>query len=187
MSECLKYQEPDRWCMRNAIISHNIDFVTFLMNEYDLEIDLDYCGEYNNLESFLIYFDQTNDIDDCILFSAKFNIATLCEYFLSHGGNVNCSDFYGQTPLHYTVDRNSKEAAELLLSYGANINEKDMYGETVLHLSIRTKNKDIVEFLLSHGANVNEKNDCLQTALNIAVFYENEAIIELLKSHGAKL
>ncbi|EAX88778.1 hypothetical protein TVAG_036580 [Trichomonas vaginalis G3] len=32
MSECFKYQKPDRWCMENAIISHNIDFVTFLMN-----------------------------------------------------------------------------------------------------------------------------------------------------------
>ncbi|KAI5550271.1 protein ubiquitination, partial [Trichomonas vaginalis G3] len=53
MSECLKYQKPNEKCMEYAIISHNIDFVTFLMNEYNMEIDLDYCGWYNNLESFL--------------------------------------------------------------------------------------------------------------------------------------
>ena len=32
ISECLKYQTPDEACMNFAIISHNIDFVTFLMN-----------------------------------------------------------------------------------------------------------------------------------------------------------
>ena len=38
MSECLKYQKPNKDCMKYAIISHNIDFVTFLMNEYNIEI-----------------------------------------------------------------------------------------------------------------------------------------------------
>ncbi|EAX85479.1 hypothetical protein TVAG_313600 [Trichomonas vaginalis G3] len=32
MSECLKRQKPNGKCMEYAIISHNIDFVTFLMN-----------------------------------------------------------------------------------------------------------------------------------------------------------
>ncbi|EAY01923.1 hypothetical protein TVAG_068900 [Trichomonas vaginalis G3] len=40
MSECLKYQTPDEKCMEYAIISHNIDFVTFLMNEYNIQIRL---------------------------------------------------------------------------------------------------------------------------------------------------
>ncbi|EAX70032.1 hypothetical protein TVAG_016350 [Trichomonas vaginalis G3] len=44
MSECLKYQEPNKESMEYAIVSHNIDFVTFLMNEYNLEIKLSYCG-----------------------------------------------------------------------------------------------------------------------------------------------
>ncbi|EAY08429.1 hypothetical protein TVAG_354880 [Trichomonas vaginalis G3] len=83
MSECLKYQEPYEECMKYAIISHNIDFVTFLMNEYDIEIHLGYCADYNNLESK--YFDQTNDIwhiNKCFIFSLMFGISSLCEYFL---------------------------------------------------------------------------------------------------------
>ncbi|EAY19805.1 hypothetical protein TVAG_178490 [Trichomonas vaginalis G3] len=63
MSECLKYQEPDEYCMENAIISHNIDFVTFLINEYNIKIEFEDCTKYKNLESFLVYFDQTNDIN----------------------------------------------------------------------------------------------------------------------------
>ncbi|EAY02302.1 hypothetical protein TVAG_275760 [Trichomonas vaginalis G3] len=70
ISECLKYQEPNNLDMRIAIILHNIDFVTFLMNEYNLSIDLSDCAEYNNLESFLVYFDQTNKIDECFKWSA---------------------------------------------------------------------------------------------------------------------
>ncbi|EAY04746.1 hypothetical protein TVAG_288880 [Trichomonas vaginalis G3] len=57
MSECLKYQTPDKECMKYAIISHNIDFVTFLMYEYNIEINLKFCEDYKILESFLVYFD----------------------------------------------------------------------------------------------------------------------------------
>ena len=51
--------------MEYAIISHNIDFDTFVMNEYNIEIDLKICGLYNNFESFLAYFDQIKDVSKC--------------------------------------------------------------------------------------------------------------------------
>ncbi|EAY00007.1 hypothetical protein TVAG_029110 [Trichomonas vaginalis G3] len=100
MSECLKYQKPDKYCMRYAIISHNIDFVTFLMNEYNLKIDLKDCGWFNNLESFLVYFDQTNDINQCFIYSSIFGIPSLFDYFLSHGANINEKDEFGKTAFH---------------------------------------------------------------------------------------
>ena len=139
-SECLKYQTPDKKYMKYAIISHNIDFVTFLMNEYDLEIDLDYCVKFKNLESFFVYFDQTNDINKCFVYSSKFNIPSLCKYFLSHGANVNERDKNGNTSLHITTWHNSKETAEVLISHGANINEKDERGKSVsyTHLTLPT-------------------------------------------------
>ncbi|EAX98454.1 hypothetical protein TVAG_413500 [Trichomonas vaginalis G3] len=88
MSECLKYQKPDKYCMKYAIISYNIDFNTFLMNEYNIKIDLEYCGIHNNLDSFLVYYDQTNDIDRCFIYSTVFDISSICEYFLLHGANI---------------------------------------------------------------------------------------------------
>ncbi|EAY08191.1 hypothetical protein TVAG_307970 [Trichomonas vaginalis G3] len=54
MSECLKYKKPNKECMEYAIISHNIDFVTFLMEEFKLEINLKHCEIYNNLEFTLL-------------------------------------------------------------------------------------------------------------------------------------
>ncbi|EAY03239.1 hypothetical protein TVAG_421260 [Trichomonas vaginalis G3] len=123
MSECLKYQEPYSDCMKFAIISHNIDFVTFLINEYDIEINLRCCGKYNNLEALLIYFDQTNDFQKCFVYSAKLNIISLIKYFLSFGPNINEEDRDGHSALYTAVCYNDKETAELLISHGANINK----------------------------------------------------------------
>ncbi|EAY16294.1 ankyrin repeat protein, putative [Trichomonas vaginalis G3] len=189
MSECLKYQKPDKYCMFYAIISHNIDFVTFLMNEYNLKVDLDVCVLYRNLESFLVYFDQTNDVNKCFLYSARFNIPSLCEYFLSIGANVNGKDKYGQTALHYAAKYNRKEAAELLISHGANVNEKDKDGKTALHFTaVFNNSKEIAELLISHGANVNEKDNNGRTALHYAAVFNNrKEIAELLISHGANI
>ncbi|EAX99914.1 hypothetical protein TVAG_159340 [Trichomonas vaginalis G3] len=81
LSECLKHQKPDGECMKYAIISHNIDFVTFLMNEHNIKIDLLACGQYKNLESFLVYFDQKNDINKYFVVSTLFDVPfSWCKY-----------------------------------------------------------------------------------------------------------
>ncbi|EAX88631.1 ankyrin repeat protein, putative [Trichomonas vaginalis G3] len=182
MSECLKYQTPNEKCMEYAIISHNIDFVTFLMNEYNLEIDLDYCTQYNNLESFLVYFDQTNDIDECYNISMIFNIPYLCEYSLSNGANIN-----EKTALHDAALNNCKEIAELLISHGININEKDDDGKTALHIAAESNSKETAELLISHGININEKDNDGKTAFYIAALCNYPGIAELLISHGANI
>ena len=74
--------------MNYAIFSHNIDFVAFLMNEYNIKIELKCCGEHNNLESFFAYFDQTYDINQCFVYSVMFNIPSLLDYFLSYDTNI---------------------------------------------------------------------------------------------------
>ena len=173
--------------MRYAIISHNIDFVTFLTNEYNLKTHLYDCIDYNNLESFLVYFDQTNDVNKFYINSGMFNIPSLCEYFLSNGANINEKDKYGRTSLHNSTYNNSKEIAELLISQGININEKDNFGQTALHKAVIHNNKETVELLISQGININEKDNDGQTALHIAARYIDKETAELLISHGAKI
>ncbi|EAY02620.1 hypothetical protein TVAG_260800 [Trichomonas vaginalis G3] len=124
MSECLKYHDPNQVCMEHAIISHNIDFVTFLMNEYKLDISLYHCTVFKNLESFYVYFDQTNDINTCFAYSLKFNVTSLFEYFFSLGADIKAKNDCQQTALHCAADNNSKEMAEFLISHGANVNKK---------------------------------------------------------------
>ncbi|EAY23074.1 ankyrin repeat protein, putative [Trichomonas vaginalis G3] len=187
MSECLKYQKPYWTMMEYAIISHNIDFVTFLMNEYGIKINLKDCGKHKNLESFLVYFDQTNNIDESFVGSTMFDILSFCKYFLTLGANINAKYSTGQTALHIASENNSKEIAELLLSHGANVNEKNEYGQTALHKAAEHNSKEVVELLLSHGANVNEKNTFGQIALHKAAENNSKEIAELLLSHGANV
>ncbi|EAX95405.1 hypothetical protein TVAG_461780 [Trichomonas vaginalis G3] len=187
MNECLKYRKPDNDCMMYAIISHNIDFVTYLMNEFNIEINLSYCIDYKNLESFLVYYNQTNDINTCFLYSVMFDIPSICECFISHGANINEKGFNGQTALHYAAIYNYKEIAELLISHGSNINAKENYGQTALHNAALLNNKEIAEFLISHGVNINEKDNYGQTALHNAALYNSKETAELLISHGANI
>ncbi|EAY20535.1 hypothetical protein TVAG_239080 [Trichomonas vaginalis G3] len=124
MSECLKSQTPNKECMRYAIISHNIDFVTFLMNEHKIKIKLSYCGQYRNFESSLVYLDQIKDIKKCFIKSAVLNIPSFCKYFLSHGAKINAKDEDGRIALYFAAGNNSKETAEFLISQGADIDVK---------------------------------------------------------------
>ncbi|EAY10390.1 hypothetical protein TVAG_109740 [Trichomonas vaginalis G3] len=216
MSECLKYQKPNEECMEYAILSHNIDFVTFLMNEYNIKINLTYCGVHNNLDAFFVYFDQTNDNNECFIFSTLFQLPSLCQYFLSHSADVNAKNKHGDTALHIAaykgykvimkflllyganidaknVDGNtavlshSKETVELLLFNGANVNEKNNDGETALHKAAAVNMKETVEILLVHGANINEKDNFGQTSLHIAVSSNMEGMVKLLLSHNANI
>ncbi|EAY06002.1 hypothetical protein TVAG_053260 [Trichomonas vaginalis G3] len=187
MSECLKYQIPFQGCMKNAIISHNIDFVTFLMNEHKLEIYPTECGEYNNLEAFLVFFDQKNNSNECFINSARFNIPSLCEYFLLHGANINYLDDERTNALHHAVYYNCYETVEFLISLGVSINEKDKDGRTALHLAAYFNSKETMELLISHGANINEKDKDGRTSLHYAAHNKHKEASELLISHGANI
>ncbi|EAY09711.1 hypothetical protein TVAG_098460 [Trichomonas vaginalis G3] len=180
MSECLKQQKPDQECMKYAIISHNIDFVTFLVNEHIISIDLHACGKYNNLDSFLVFYDQTNLLISCLIFSPMFNIPSLCEYFLSLGVDINKNLLNGKTALHIAARSDSKETAELLISHGININEKNNDGETALHIAARSDSKETAELLISHGININEKNKKGETPLHFAAFNKNKKQLNFL-------
>ncbi|EAY23040.1 hypothetical protein TVAG_182760 [Trichomonas vaginalis G3] len=187
MSECLKYQKPDRECMKYAIISHKIDFVTFLMYEYNIEIDLLFCGIHKNLDAFLVYFDQTNDVNKCFVYSPMFSIPSLCEYFFSLGANINARNQSEKTSLHIAASYNNTEIIEFLLSHGANIDAFNYDGKTALQIAAFRANKESIELLISHGANINSKSGYGGTALLDAAFYDCKEIIELLLSHGANI
>ncbi|EAY02506.1 hypothetical protein TVAG_020590 [Trichomonas vaginalis G3] len=189
MSECLKYKEPVTYpVQKNAIISHNIDFITFLMNEYNVEIYLEYCAYYNNLEAFLVYFDRTNDINLCFVYSSMFNIPSLCKYFLSRGADINAENRDEQTALHCAALKNSKETAKFLISRHININKKDDDGHTPLHKAAIKNSRAVAQLLISHGANISVKDKHQgQTALLYAAYKNSKETAEILISHGINI
>ncbi|EAY17292.1 hypothetical protein TVAG_266550 [Trichomonas vaginalis G3] len=79
ISECLNNEWPDEESLEYAIISHNINFVTYVMKENNFNIDVECCGQYHNIEAFLIYFDLTNDANQCFFESTMFDVPHLTE------------------------------------------------------------------------------------------------------------
>ncbi|EAY07143.1 hypothetical protein TVAG_343070 [Trichomonas vaginalis G3] len=94
ISECLKKQKPNYRCMKYAIMSHNIDFVTYLIDVHNIKIDVRDCEYFNNLQVFFVYLDRTNDFTKCIIYSPAFNIPSVCEYFLSNSEHINDEEFH---------------------------------------------------------------------------------------------
>ncbi|EAY18309.1 ankyrin repeat protein, putative [Trichomonas vaginalis G3] len=190
MSECLKVNKPYKRCMKYAIASHNIDFVCYLMNEHNIDIDLKYCCKFNNLQAFLVYLDQTNNINDCFIYSPMFNMPSLCEYLISHGADVNTTNPKNQTTLHLAAKHSNKRVVEFLISHGANINAKDSNGRIALHSAITypTFNLEIIEFLVLHGAEINAKeNKYGYTPLHKSTSETMTDIAVFLIEHGADI
>ncbi|EAY01643.1 ankyrin repeat protein, putative [Trichomonas vaginalis G3] len=187
MSECLKMQKPFQKCMEYAIISHNIDFVTFLMNEYKLNINLECCYQYNNLEVFLIYLDQTKNFNTCLISSPCFHIPSLCEYLISQKADVNAKNEQGKTPLHCAVECSDKVIAKLLISHGADVNSNKYIFGAPLRYAIYYKDKEMVEFLLSNGADPKQKDLESESLLQCAINRNQKEIVELFIAKGVNI
>ncbi|EAX88000.1 ankyrin repeat protein, putative [Trichomonas vaginalis G3] len=191
MSECLKEKRPNRNCMINAIISHNIDFVSYLMNQYHIDLNLRCCTIYNNLHAFLVYFDITNDINNCFVYSPCFHLQSLCEYFINYGANINATNEEKMTALHFVIKNNNKEIAynlcKYFISHGADINASNNVGETVLHIAVDRNYKKCVELFISNDANINVQNFIGETPLHYAAAKNNTEIAEILITNRANV
>ena len=172
-------------CMKCAIISHNIDFVSFLMNEYNIQTKLLNCVVHNNIQAFLAYLDQTKNINKCFIESPGFNLPPLCEYLFSKGADINAKDESGQTALFIAVRSGNAQSAEFLISQGAEINARDKSGQTALFIAARSGNAQIAEFLISQGAEINARDDKNNTPLFEAAISNDTETIRCLLAHGA--
>jgi ankyrin repeat protein len=120
----------------------------------------------------------------------------MARLLVANGADPRIVDDYGQTVLHWTVNRNNhrgdKTMIELLLEHGTNINAKagridvGWAGWTPLHVACRNGALDIVELLLAHGADINAKTDKGETPIAIAQNNKQSRIVEILRRHGAQ-
>ncbi|EAY10917.1 ankyrin repeat protein, putative [Trichomonas vaginalis G3] len=187
MSKCFKKIEPDKECMKYAIISHNIDFITFLMYEKQLTIDVNDCIYYHNLKAFLVHFDQANDINEILFHSLSFNILSLYKYLVHQGANINAKGNGEKTVLQYAVERNNIEIAQVFISLGADVNVQLKYGRTAFINAMNQNYKEMMELLIENGADVNIRDIWGATALHYAVQQNSKEKIEFLLSNGAQI
>merc|ERR1712012_488984 len=74
---------------------------------------------------------------------------------LENSADVDSTNNYGRTALHYAAIRNSVGVAKLLLENSANVDRTDMWGLTALHKAAYYNSVDVAKLLLEKSANLN--------------------------------
>ncbi|KAJ3151166.1 phosphate system positive regulatory protein pho81 [Geranomyces michiganensis] len=107
---------------------------------------------------------------------------------IEHHANVEATDVYGRTPLHYASTRGSSQSAVVLLKAGAKVNALDNDGCTPLVYSITGGHTDCVRTLIeSGGAVVESHSPTVPIPLCLACEHGHKDIVMLLLSRGAQL
>ncbi|EAY05807.1 hypothetical protein TVAG_202640 [Trichomonas vaginalis G3] len=185
MNECLKFQTPDDECMDYVITSYNIDFVTFIMENYNIEIDPFHCENVFNLQAYFLHFFHTNDLPTCFTHSPFFYNKSLCEFLLSHGADVNQEGVDGRFVLDYACLKNIKELAEFFINNGSLLYPSDFDGLTSLHFAAMGDSKETAEMLLLHGAEIDPYDHENKTPLCYAIHDYNFETAKFLILQGA--
>lgn len=93
--------------------------------------------------------------------------------------NVNKSDPFGYTALHYSVFYSKLDVAKILLDQSTiKINKPNIYNHTPLYLAVSSGNAEMIQLLMYNGADPSIRDKQGNTPLSIA---KEKEIIELLE------
>ncbi len=100
---------------------------------------------------------------------------------------LESTDEFGRTPLHWAVRAGRSHAVERLLAAGADVNRRDVDGETPLHHAVRLARPQVVKILLQNNGDVDAPARYGTTPLHLAVRADSPAIVQYLIAHHASL
>jgi len=110
------------------------------------------------------------------------------EYLIGVGADVNISNTYGMTALHWASKNGQDQMVELLLKSGATASLEainDQYRNTPLHFAAGNRHIDIIRTLVKAGANVNAVTSDGKNALQLLWSMErNKEIFALMIESG---
>eukprot|EP00051_Salpingoeca_urceolata_P014909 m.190377 g.190377 ORF g.190377 m.190377 type:complete len:407 (+) comp18229_c0_seq1:167-1387(+) len=108
------------------------------------------------------------------------------EVLIELGGNVNCRNRDGYTPLHKCADDDNEEMLAAFIKVGADLNaQTEDQKWTALHIAALSGLPNLVKLLLEAGADTSVRDSRDETALQWAEANSEDACVELLKQHGA--
>ncbi|KDO18258.1 hypothetical protein SPRG_21688 [Saprolegnia parasitica CBS 223.65] len=106
------------------------------------------------------------------------------QVYLNKGVNVNCTNDYGQTPLHHAATYGCVDVARLLLEKGANVEASNANGSTPLYMAAQANKPEMVQLLLEKGAEIDAKNNGGETPLEVAEARgSNDPVATLLRDY----
>lgn len=112
----------------------------------------------------------------------------LVNTLLDHGADINCTNYYGETPLHLAATYGNVQLVNTLLKRGANVNAINKDENTPLHIAITYGNDvELVNMLLEHKANVNAKNNDQETPLHLAASGKKTELVKILIENKADI
>ena len=107
------------------------------------------------------------------------------EDLISRGANVNATNEYMVTPIHWASYGGHDSVVDMLLKNGANVNAINDNMNTPLHYASSFGHDSVIDILLNNGANVNATNEYMKTPLHIASVRGHDSVIDMLLKNGA--
>ena len=95
--------------------------------------------------------------------------AACLELLRDAGADLEATDGYGLTPLHYAARRGDTKIASLLVEAGVDVDAKTPDGDTALYLAVRHRATSCVEVLLAAGASPNLREGIRLTPFELAL------------------
>jgi|GEM_PF-1787319 len=106
---------------------------------------------------------------------------------IAAGADVNEPGPQGATPLFFTANLGSVQAAKLLLDNGAKVDTAIGEGGTALHSALLKNHEDLAIFLLDNGANPNKVTQAGVSPLHLAALGGMTAVVSRLLRGGANI
>jgi len=124
----------------------NFEIIEFLVSN---------LANINMKNSYSTYY----PIFDAITATNDKNVYDIIKLLLDNGADINSIDSFGNTLLHYAVEKENIALVQLLLTSGCKVNQTKRHDkDTALHYAYFQKNKQIISMLIDAGANIHALN-----------------------------
>ncbi|MFP3026050.1 MAG: ankyrin repeat domain-containing protein, partial [Wolbachia sp.] len=111
----------------------------------------------------------------------------MVKFLVERDVDVNATDKYGCTLLHWATLKGHLDVAKFLASKGANVNAEDILGRKPIHFAVINDHRNIIEFLLDKGIIVNSADKQGHTPLHWASWSGHLDMVKYLIDKGANI
>lgn len=157
------------------------------IDQKDLDLNLDSSSELDGSSSEHSFPTYPPRIS-ALYYTVRLELPYLTRHLiLNRPHDLDASDVYGGTPLHFAVCLSDFEATRLLLERTADINARDNRGLTPLHYAVSKANRRLKDdlfrcfrLLLESGADAEAQNDRGSTPLHLAASNMSLKFVQIL-------
>ncbi|WP_264328502.1 ankyrin repeat domain-containing protein [Wolbachia endosymbiont (group A) of Andrena hattorfiana] len=165
----------------------NSDAKRVLMQAHlDKELLTTVEGNYLEKIKGLIAQDVSKDRHGAYYYAWSGNL-NMVKFLVERDVDVNATDKYGCTLLHWATLKGHLDVAKFLTSKGANVNAEDILGRKPIHFAVINDHRNIIEFLLDKGIIVNSADKQGHTPLHWASWSGHLDMVKYLIDKGANI